>query len=114
MTMTIEDILLIIAAVLLPNIGGWVGSFALRYDIYGPFTGVKKLPPIIMFGIIWSILHSAIGYASYLVFDSLRSTGNGLDRTAIIALALYLSQLALNWAWALIFFRYDSISWVWK
>lgn len=57
MSRSIEDIFLIIAAVLFPNIGGWVGSFALRYDIYGPFTGIQRLPPIIVFGIIWSILH---------------------------------------------------------
>lgn len=57
MTKTIEDIFLIILFVLFPNIGGWVGSFALRYDMYGPFTGIKKLPPIIVFGILWSILH---------------------------------------------------------
>lgn len=110
--MNVEDVFLIIAAILFPNIGGWVSSVALRYDIYGPCTGIRKLSPILVFVFIWSILHSAIGYASYLVFDSLRSSENGYDKTAIIALTLYLTQLALNWAWVLIFFRYDSFSWV--
>lgn len=105
--MTIEEIFFIISLVLFPNIGGWVGNFALRNDIYGPFIRT-------VFGFTWTILHSAIGYASYLVFDCLRASGNGFDKTAKIALALYLTQLALNWAWVLIFFRYDSFSWVWK
>lgn len=66
MTMTIEDIFVVIGLIVFPNIGGWVGSFALRYDIYGPFTGIKKLSPIIVFGCIWTLLHSSIGYASWL------------------------------------------------
>lgn len=107
--------LIIIAAILFPNLGGFVGSFIVRDNIKWLNRCVKKpslYPPTFVFAPVWTILYCAIGYASYLVYDDLRPISNGFDRTAVIALSLYLIQLALNWAWTPLFFGFHSFSWV--
>lgn len=113
--MPVGNTVIIIVAMLFPNIGGWIGSFVVRKNIKWLNQCVKKpslFPPTFVFAPVWTILYLSIGYASYLVYDDLRPINNGFDRTAVIALALYLIQLALNWAWTPIFFGYHSFSWV--
>lgn len=113
--MPVGKTLTIIAAIVFPNIGGFIGSFVVRKNIKWLNQCVKKpslYPPTFVFPLAWTFLYSIIGYASYLVYDDLRPISNGFDRMAVIALALYLIQLAFNWAWTPIFFGYHSFSWV--
>jgi len=104
----------IAAAVVIPNAGGWIGSVITRNNLkpwYASLNKPKWNPPNYVFAPAWTSIYCGIGYASYLVFENLLATGNGFDRTAQVALALYANQMALNWAWTPIFFKYHSLKW---
>lgn len=105
----------IAAAVILPNIGGWAGSIITRNNLKPWYESLKKPawnPPNYVFAPAWTAIYSQIGYASYLVYEDLLAAGNGFDQTAQVALALYANQMALNWAWTPIFFKFHSLKWV--
>lgn len=105
----------ITAAVVIPNIGGWLGSILTRQNLKPWFESLEKPtwnPPNYVFAPMWTSIYSSIGFASYLVYRDLLATGNGFDRTAQVALALYANQMALNWLWTPIFFHYHSLKWV--
>ena len=56
-------------------------------------------PPGWIFPVVWTLLYLAMGYASYLVM-----TVGGRD--AKDALTVYYVQLALNFLWPILFFRF--------
>lgn len=112
---TLTNVLVIIAFVLFPNLGGFAGGFIAQNNMDWLNRCVKKppaYPPSYVFGPVWTILYSGIGYASYLVFDSLRPDINGFDKTAVVSTALFLIQMTFNWIWTPIFFGFHSFSWV--
>ncbi|XP_052860640.1 translocator protein [Anopheles cruzii] len=98
------------AAVVLPQLGGFVNGYITRQEIrgwYQQLTFPSFRPPNWVFGPVWTSLYAGMGYASYRVWKE----GGGLDGTARIPLMLYGAQLALNWAWTPIFFRYHQLKW---
>lgn len=62
-------------------------------------------PPGILFPIVWTILFTLMGIASYLVHRS-----HGPEKEVQGANSLYLLQLAVNFFWPIFFFR---LQWFW-
>ena len=59
-------------------------------------------PPRWLFGPVWTVLYTLIGYAGYLAWSS--SHGRGRNR----AFGIYAVQLILNALWSPLFFGYHS------
>ncbi len=58
-------------------------------------------PPAWVFAVVWPILYALMGYASYLVAEA-----SGDKKRP---LTLYALQLAVNFLWPIVFFRFQSI-----
>ncbi|RNA23190.1 translocator -like isoform X2 [Brachionus plicatilis] len=85
----------------LPNLGGIVSIYFTRKNLKTWFESLDKpswRPPSWAFGSVWTTLYTSMGYASYLIVK------DGVGDSRKIALGLYGSQLALNWAWSPLFF----------
>ncbi|XP_023345705.1 translocator protein [Eurytemora carolleeae] len=96
-----------IGATLAPFVGALPGSLITRTEVKGWYRHIKKpewRPPNWAFGPVWSSLYASMGYASYLVYRD----GGGFSGAAV-PLALYGSQLALNWAWTPVFFGQHNV-----
>lgn len=59
-------------------------------------------PPGILFPIVWTILYTLMGIASYLVYSS----GKGKEEI-YSALLIYFLQLAVNFFWSIFFFNLE-------
>lgn len=70
------------------------------------FTGLKQpplAPPAVVFPIVWAILYAVMGIGAYLVYVS---EDSGI-RT--FSLRVYIIQLAVNFVWSIIFFRFELL-----
>jgi translocator protein len=70
------------------------------------FDALEKpaiMPPGWAFGVAWTTLYVLLGLALALVLHARGARGRGL------ALALFLAQLLLNFAWSPIFFAYHEV-----
>jgi tryptophan-rich sensory protein len=70
------------------------------------FDALQKpaiMPPGWVFGAAWTILYVLLGFALALILHARGARGRGL------ALALFLVQLLLNFAWSPIFFAYHEV-----
>jgi len=86
---------------ILPNVGGWLGSFITLKNIPTWYEGLNKpawRPANWVFGPMWTYLYTTMGFASYLIW---RDSDYDLQQPALV---LYASQLAINWIWTPIFF----------
>ncbi|XP_016662656.1 translocator protein [Acyrthosiphon pisum] len=92
-----------------PIIGGLIGGIFVRKNIrwYETLNLPYWRPPSYLFAPVWTTLYLAMGYASYLIY---RSAG-GFSGEAKIPLALYASQLVLNWDWPPLFFGLHKLKW---
>lgn len=102
----------IIIAIIIPNIGGWIGArYVIRnLDWYDTLKQPPLNPPKWLFAPAWTILYSVIGFASYLVYEKYNKHDNG----SWVALGLFIAQLVFNWIWTYIFFEKHSLLWVRK
>jgi tryptophan-rich sensory protein len=82
-----------------------VASLATTPEIPGWYARLKKpswTPPNWLFGPVWTTLYAAMAVAAWLVWR------RGGWRENSTALALFIIQLALNFAWSFIFFRFHQ------
>ena len=113
----IRRFLIVVVAVLIPNIGGFLGGILITRDNLPWLDSLNKPkfnPPNYLFAPAWITLYSLMGISSYLVLERVVESGKGFDRTAKVGFALYVIQLILNWAWTPIFFQFHELLWVSK
>lgn len=77
---------------------------------FGSVTKPPLSPPGWLFPIVWTILYSLMGIASYLVSEAYAPADEKQN-----AFELYAAQLILNFFWSIIFFRFDLyfVAFVW-
>jgi len=76
------------------------GAFVSFYDA---LRKPPATPPPAVFGPAWTVLYLLMGIAAWLVWRE------GLNHQTAFALGLFAAQLALNFAWSLIFFGQHRI-----
>ena len=98
-----KDGFLLIAAIALPLIIGYIGSAFTMPNVEGWYDGLVKPalnPPSSVFGPVWTTLYVLMGIASFRVFKA-RAKAPKLARKALI---LYGIHLLVNLSWSLVFF----------
>lgn len=73
-------------------------------DFFNKYEEPPLLPPKWLFPVVWTILYAVMGYSAYLVKHSYGETAQ--KKTA---LTIYWTQLALNFMWSIIFFRFETL-----
>lgn len=72
------------------------------------FFQTYKKPPLLLpawvFPAVWAVLYALMGISAYLICNS----GKGKASTKK-ALTLYWAQLALNFSWSIVFFRFQAL-----
>ena len=94
----------LIIAILIPEAVGLLSSFVTGNigSTYNIYTKPPLSPPGIIFPIVWVILYALMGIASYIVYEEARG------EKAKEALTFYGLQLAVNFIWPIIFFRFEA------
>ncbi len=100
---SITDLLIyIVSAELVGAVSALItGSFT---DFYLKYEKPPLLPPAWLFPVVWVILYAAMGTAAYLI-----SSSDAENYNKGKALVLYWIQLALNFSWSIIFFRFEAL-----
>lgn len=101
MKINVKELLI---AVAIPLLVGLLSSF-LSMGGMEQFAAVNKpplSPPGILFPIVWTILYTLMGVASYLVFSGIKDSQDIQD-----ALTVYVVQLVVNFFWSIIFFNLE-------
>ncbi|MBP5378119.1 MAG: tryptophan-rich sensory protein [Ruminococcus sp.] len=62
-------------------------------------------PPAWLFPVVWAILYALMGTSAYLIWNNRKNEIRRSD-----ALRLYYIQLAVNFSWSIIFFRFRAFA----
>ena len=99
-------------AIAVPVLGGLLISLLTR-DAMGQFNSMKQpvlAPPAWLFPVAWTILYVLMGVASYFIWHEGHLGKKKQKMYAKTALILYGLQLAVNFAWTILFF---NLGWYW-
>lgn len=77
------------------------GDFGSLFDKYTP---PPLMPPSWLFPVVWSVLYAVMGISAYLIYSS--HSDAALEKKA---LWLYAAQLAVNFSWSIVFFRFEKL-----
>ena len=77
------------------------GDFGGFFDKYAQ---PPLMPPAWVFPVVWVILYALMGISAYLVYSS-----DGSDEAKKRALRIYAAQLAVNFSWSIVFFRFEEL-----
>lgn len=80
---------------------GGLGNFG---DFYTKYEKPPFLPPSWIFPVVWTILYALMGISAYLI-----KTSCGDEYRVSRALKLYWVQLAVNFSWSIVFFRFEAL-----
>lgn len=96
----------LIIAILIPEAVGAVSALLTGNigEMYRNYKQPPLSPPGIVFPIVWVILYALMGIASYLIVEEVK----GQDKAKSEALFFYALQLAVNFIWPIIFFRFSA------
>ena len=98
----------LLVSLLIPLAIGFTASLVTRPQIAGWYSMLVKPsfnPPAWVFAPVWTAIYILIGIAAYLVWQHRDGSTNYLT-----ARAVYVIQLALNFAWSIVFFGLHSIT----
>lgn len=72
-------------------------------DFYSEIIRPSFSPPAIVFPIIWAVLYALMGISAYMIF---------LNRSPLrkSALTVFAVQLAVNFSWSIVFFRFRLLN----
>lgn len=73
-------------------------------DFFDKYTEPPLLPPSWLFPVVWIILYAVMGFSAYLIHSS-----DADDDSKKRALTLYWIQLAVNFSWSIVFFRFEAL-----
>lgn len=71
-------------------------------DFFMKYEEPPLLPPTWLFPVVWTILYAVMGFSAYLIYSD-------NDKNKKTALTLYWSQLAVNFLWSIVFFRFEAL-----
>ena len=71
-------------------------------DFYAELARPPLSPPAAVFPVVWTILYALMGISAYLVW---REDTQASRR----AIGVYVIQLAINFSWSIIFFRFEAL-----
>lgn len=75
-------------------------------DFYASLTQPPLAPPPAVFPVVWGILYALMGISAYLVWKEPGDLSSRRSR----ALSVYAVQLAVNFSWSIIFFRFGLLT----
>lgn len=88
------------------GVGGAAALLSGGMAVYDQVAQPPLSPPGWVFPVVWTALYLLMGYASYMV-----AVVDGATGVARKALSLYAAQLAVNFLWPLLFFRWQLFGW---